>query len=80
MENRDSKARTALNSGTRKAGKHCILGISAPDANEPTPAHTQLSNYQTNSSNESLGEGIAQWFEHWPAKPRVVSSILEGAI
>uniref|UniRef100_A0A8C3SER2 Sm protein G n=2 Tax=Chelydra serpentina TaxID=8475 RepID=A0A8C3SER2_CHESE len=23
---------------------------------------------------------IAQWFEHWPAKPRVVSSILEGAI
>uniref|UniRef100_A0A8C3HU91 Uncharacterized protein n=1 Tax=Chrysemys picta bellii TaxID=8478 RepID=A0A8C3HU91_CHRPI len=23
--------------------------------------------------------GIAQWFEHWPAKPRVVSSILEEA-
>uniref|UniRef100_A0A452HD05 Uncharacterized protein n=1 Tax=Gopherus agassizii TaxID=38772 RepID=A0A452HD05_9SAUR len=23
--------------------------------------------------------GIAQWFEHWPAKPRVVSSVLEGA-
>uniref|UniRef100_A0A8C0IRD2 Zinc finger protein RFP-like n=1 Tax=Chelonoidis abingdonii TaxID=106734 RepID=A0A8C0IRD2_CHEAB len=22
--------------------------------------------------------GIAQWFEHWPTKPRVVSSILEG--
>uniref|UniRef100_A0A452GM26 KRAB domain-containing protein n=1 Tax=Gopherus agassizii TaxID=38772 RepID=A0A452GM26_9SAUR len=21
---------------------------------------------------------IAQWFEHWPAKPRVVSSVLEG--
>lgn len=29
---------------------------------------------------EIRGGGIAQWFEHWPAKPRVVSSILEGAI
>uniref|UniRef100_A0A674I480 Epiphycan n=1 Tax=Terrapene triunguis TaxID=2587831 RepID=A0A674I480_9SAUR len=26
-----------------------------------------------------LGGGIAQWFEHWPTKPRVVSSILEEA-
>uniref|UniRef100_A0A8C3SBP6 BTB domain-containing protein n=1 Tax=Chelydra serpentina TaxID=8475 RepID=A0A8C3SBP6_CHESE len=31
-------------------------------------------------STASLGGGIAQWFEQWPAKPRVVSSILEGAI
>ncbi|EMP37948.1 hypothetical protein UY3_04840 [Chelonia mydas] len=30
------------------------LDFKPPDVNEPTPAHTQLSNYQTNSSNESL--------------------------
>uniref|UniRef100_A0A8C3RV71 Leucine rich repeat containing 56 n=1 Tax=Chelydra serpentina TaxID=8475 RepID=A0A8C3RV71_CHESE len=29
---------------------------------------------------DGSGGGIAQWFEHWPAKPRVVSSILEGRV
>uniref|UniRef100_A0A674JZX4 Uncharacterized protein n=1 Tax=Terrapene triunguis TaxID=2587831 RepID=A0A674JZX4_9SAUR len=34
--------------------------------------------YKTNNLIK-MGGGIAQWFEHWPAKPRVLSSILEGA-
>uniref|UniRef100_A0A8C3SJQ4 C2H2-type domain-containing protein n=1 Tax=Chelydra serpentina TaxID=8475 RepID=A0A8C3SJQ4_CHESE len=46
------------------------------------PSHVLFLIHEARETEARLlgGGGIAQWFEHLPAKPRVVSSILEGAI